>query len=133
VCARRSAGASTPHDLVVDAEGMTDVDSAGLDALGDLCDGPARDGVTMRVARMKTPVRHRLEVAGIAARIGSERFHPTVRAAVRASVDGERKSPGPDDARCCRLTEALGPRCASAGDPATAVEGEQRWRLDPFS
>ena len=64
---------SLPHDLVLDAEGMTHVDSAGLDALGDLCDDLARNGV-------------RLEEAGIAERIGRDRFHPTVRAAVSASA-----------------------------------------------
>jgi sulfate permease, SulP family len=36
---------SPPHDLVVDAEGMTDIDSAGLEALGDLHDGLAQEGV----------------------------------------------------------------------------------------
>jgi MFS superfamily sulfate permease-like transporter len=84
---------STPHDLVLDAEGVTDVDSAGLEALGDLCDGLARDGVTLRVARMKTQVRDELEDAGLAARIGQGRLHPTVRAAVRAAVDGEKDHP----------------------------------------
>ena len=80
---------SPPHALVLDAEAMTHVDSAGLDALGDLCDEPgARRRSTLRVARMKTPVRRRLEQAGIAERIGRDRFHPTVRAAVSASADG---------------------------------------------
>jgi SulP family sulfate permease len=76
------------HDLVLDAEGMSHVDSAGLAALGDLSEGLARDRVTLRVARMKTPVHDRLAEAGIADRIGRDRFHPTVRAAVRASSDG---------------------------------------------
>jgi sulfate permease, SulP family len=77
---------SPPHDLVLDAEGITHVDSAGLDALGDLCEDLARNGVTLRVARMKTPVQGELEEAGIAERIGRDRFHPTVRAAVSASA-----------------------------------------------
>ena len=79
---------SPPHDLVLDAEGMTHVDSAGLDALGDLCVDLERDGVRLRVARMKTPVQDRLEEAGIAERIGRDRFHPTVRAAVSAAAPG---------------------------------------------
>ena len=78
---------SSPHDLVFDAEGMTHVDSAGPDALGDLYDDLAHNGVTLRVARMKAPVRDRLEESGIAERIGRDRFHPTVRAAVSASAD----------------------------------------------
>ncbi len=76
---------SAAHDLVLDAEGMTHVDSAGLDALGDLSEDLAHDGVTLRVARMKPPVQDRLEDAGVAARIGHDHFHPTVRAAVSAS------------------------------------------------
>ena len=75
------------HDLVLDAEGMTDVDSAGLAALGDLSERLARDRIVLRVARMKTPIHDRLEEAGVTARIGRDRFHPTVRAAVRASTD----------------------------------------------
>ena len=82
---------SPPHDLVLDAEGMTHVDSAGLDALGDLQDDLQRDEVTLRVARMKSPVQDRLEDAGIAERIGRDHFHPTVRAAVGAATD---RAPG---------------------------------------
>ena len=91
---------SAPHDLVFDAEGMTHVDSAGLDALGDLCDDLARNGVTMRVARMNTPVRERLDDAGIAARIGRDRFYPTVHTAVRAAVHPGR----------ARITQGMMPR-----------------------
>jgi hypothetical protein len=35
---------------------------------------------------MKTPVRLRLEAAGVEGAIGVERFHPTVRAAVAEAV-----------------------------------------------
>jgi anti-anti-sigma regulatory factor len=75
------------HDLILDAEGMSHVDSAGLAALGDLSEGLARDRVTLRVARMKTPVHDSLAEAGVADRIGRDRFHPTVRGAVRAAED----------------------------------------------
>jgi SulP family sulfate permease len=77
---------SETHDLVLDAEGMTHIDVAGLEALSDLSAGLARDGITLRVARMKSPVRLRLEDAGVVRDIGPERFHPTVRAAVDASL-----------------------------------------------
>jgi MFS superfamily sulfate permease-like transporter len=81
------------HDLILDAEGMSHVDSAGLAALGDLGEGLARDGVTLRIARMKTPVHDRLADAGVADRIGRERFHPTVRVAVRAAATTPRDHP----------------------------------------
>jgi sulfate permease, SulP family len=80
------------HDLVLDAEGLTHIDVAGLEALGELTEGLARDGITLRIARMKTPVRQRLEDSGVARTIGLERFHPTVRAAVAETVPA---SPAP--------------------------------------
>jgi high affinity sulfate transporter 1 len=101
------AASTETHDLVLDAEGMTYVDAAGLDALAELTAALARDGITLRVARMKTPVQRRLDDAGVARAIGRERFHPTVRAAVEAAVSGSASidtspgddaSPGSDDA-----------------------------------
>jgi SulP family sulfate permease len=74
------------HDLVLDAEGMTHVDVAGLQALAELTAGLAREGITLHVARMKMPLRQRLEDAGVDRTIGLEHFHPTVRAAVAQAV-----------------------------------------------
>ena len=71
---------------MLDAEAMTHVDIAGLEALRELAEGLAGDGITLRVARMKTPVSTRLDDAGVTDAIGRERFHPTVRAAVDAAV-----------------------------------------------
>jgi SulP family sulfate permease len=61
---------------VLDAEAMSHVDSSGLKALADLSEGLAREQITMRVARMKTPVQELLEEAGIVDRIGLDHFHP---------------------------------------------------------
>ena len=77
---------SETHALVLDAEGLTDVDSAGLDAIADLVKSLAGAGIVLHVARMKTPVRERLDGADVTGVIGPERFHPTVRSAVRAVV-----------------------------------------------
>ena len=77
---------SDAHSLVLDAEGLTDVDSAGLDAIADLATGLGGEGIVLHVARMKAPVYERLEDADVADVIGPERFHPTVRAAVRAAA-----------------------------------------------
>ena len=77
---------SETHSLVLDAEGLTDVDSAGLDAITDLATRLAGEGIVLYVARMKTPVYERLENADVTDAIGPERFHPTVRAAVRAAA-----------------------------------------------
>jgi sulfate permease, SulP family len=78
------------HSLVLDAEGLTDVDSAGLDALADLATRLAGEGIVLHVARMKAPVHARLEDAHVTEVIGRERFHPTVRAAVRAAAPSGR-------------------------------------------
>jgi high affinity sulfate transporter 1 len=77
---------SETHSLVLDAEGLTDVDSAGLDAIAALATGLAAEGIVLHVARIKAPVRVRLDDARVADVIGPERFHPTVRAAVRAAA-----------------------------------------------
>jgi len=87
----RAAGNET-HGLVLDAEGMTHIDAAGLQALAELTATLERAGITLRVARMKAPIRRRLDDAGVARDIGDERFHPTVRDAVANAVtaDGAR-------------------------------------------
>jgi hypothetical protein len=38
--------------------------------------------VTFSVARAKSPLRQRLDEAGLTAKVGEERFYPAVRAAV---------------------------------------------------
>ena len=75
---------SAPHALVLDAEGITHVDTAGLAALDDLATSLGAEGITLDVARMKDHVRDGLAAAGTVERIGAEHFHPTVRAAVSA-------------------------------------------------
>jgi sulfate permease, SulP family len=78
-------GAPTPARwLVLDAEAITHVDAAGLAAIDSLLDALARDGISIVVARMKSPMRERFDAAGLTARIGARRFYPTVRAAVAA-------------------------------------------------
>jgi SulP family sulfate permease len=73
------------HWLVFNAEAITHVDSAGLDALEELTAELRRDGVTLLVARMKEHVRDRLQDAGTTEEIGAEHFHPTIRAAIEST------------------------------------------------
>jgi high affinity sulfate transporter 1 len=80
--ALRGAPGPPPRWLVLDAEGMSHVDAAGLDALQALVGELREDGVAVAVARVKGPVRQRLDDAGATAAIGSDNFFPTVRAAV---------------------------------------------------
>jgi sulfate permease, SulP family len=67
--------------LVLDAEAMTHIDSAGLQALEDLAGTLKADGIALHFARAKHPIADR-----IAERLTDARFHGTVRAAVRAAA-----------------------------------------------
>ncbi len=79
-----------PRCLVLDAEAIAHVDSAGSDALLELVEELEDEGVRTRVARIKQPVLDRLHVSGVADTIGTDRFHGTIRAAVEAARDGDR-------------------------------------------
>ena len=79
-----SGAATATHWLVFDAEGVTGIDASGVEALEQLHESLAADDITLVLARVKTPLYERLASTGIVVRIGSERFYPTVRAAVDA-------------------------------------------------
>ena len=68
--------------LVFDAEAMTHVDATGLDALGELVDELHGAGVTLVVARLRTPLYEQFDLVGLTDRIGLDRFYPSARIAV---------------------------------------------------
>jgi MFS superfamily sulfate permease-like transporter len=72
--------------LVFDAEAVTHVDSTGLDALDQLAKDLRAHEITLVVARLRTRMEEQLEAAGVTETIGSDRFYPSVRAAVGACV-----------------------------------------------
>jgi high affinity sulfate transporter 1 len=77
--------APTPARAVVfDAESVTHVDTAGLDALVELVDQLQAAEVEFRFADVKDHVFVMLNSGGTAERIGLEHFYPTITAAVRA-------------------------------------------------
>lgn len=82
--ALRGAPGEPPRWLVFDAEGVSHVDSAGLDMLQGLAGELRDEDVGVAIARLKAPVRQRLEEAGTAGAIGEDRFFATVREAVAA-------------------------------------------------
>ena len=76
---------------------MTQVDTAGLDALGDMTKGLRDDGIVLVLARLKAPLRDR---------VGDLPSYPTVRAAVAGvladtAARGSASPPG-GDAGCPR-------------------------------
>jgi MFS superfamily sulfate permease-like transporter len=74
--------------LVLDAEAMTHIDSAGLQALEDLAGTLDDDGIALHFARAKHPIVDR-----VAERVNGARFHGTVRAAVHAAARDQTEAP----------------------------------------
>ena len=74
--------------LVMDAEAMTHIDSAGLQALEDLAGSLDDDGIALHFARAKHPIADRL-----AEHAPGAHFHGTVRAAVHAAMRGQSEAP----------------------------------------
>jgi high affinity sulfate transporter 1 len=70
--------------LVVAAEPVTSVDVTSADMLVELERALEKQGVELHFAEMKDPVKDKLRRFGLLERFGSERFHPTVGAAVDA-------------------------------------------------
>jgi sulfate permease, SulP family len=77
---------TTAHWLVLDAEGISQIDATGMDALAQLVGELDQDDVTLVVARMRGELERHLGTAGLREQIGTDRFYPTVRAAVQACV-----------------------------------------------
>ena len=77
---------TTTHWLVLDAEGIAQIDSTGLEALGQLVEDLRADGVSLVVARMHAKLGDRLHKVPVYQQIGEGRFYPTVAAAVRGCV-----------------------------------------------
>jgi hypothetical protein len=62
--------------LVFDAEALAHLDSTGARALGDLIRSLRADGIVFVFARVKTPMRRRLEAAGIVGLVGPDHSTP---------------------------------------------------------
>jgi sulfate permease, SulP family len=77
-----------PRAVVLDAIGMSDIDFTGTRALRDLMDQLDGRGLNFAVARAGDHLRGNLQRAGLAARIGDERFFGSVDQAVRSLSGG---------------------------------------------
>jgi high affinity sulfate transporter 1 len=73
--------------LVVAAEPITDVDTTAAEMLWELDEDLEHRGIELAFAEMKGPVKDRLERYGLRARVGAERFYPTVGTAVKAYLE----------------------------------------------
>ena len=84
-----------PRWLVFDAEGVNQIDAAGIAALRELNAELAKEGTALVFARMKSPLQQRFDDSGLTVEIGAGRFHPTVKLAVDACVETDRGKSNP--------------------------------------
>ncbi len=78
--------------LLIDAEGITDLDTSAADILAELWSELASTGVELLMARVHGPVRDMLYRSGLEESIGPDRIYATV----RAGVEGYLKRRGDD-------------------------------------
>jgi high affinity sulfate transporter 1 len=79
---RELAGRDGTAWVVVAAEPITDVDVTAGEAVAQLQDDLAADGVTLAFAELKDPVRDSLRRYRLEAAVGPEHFYPTIGVAV---------------------------------------------------
>jgi MFS superfamily sulfate permease-like transporter len=73
-----------PRVFVIDTIGESDIDFTGARALEEVVGICEREGMAFGIARAGVHLHESLRRAGLAARIGEDRFFPTVDEAVRA-------------------------------------------------
>jgi len=84
------AEAETPVEwFLVDAERVFDMDITAADVIRTLLDEFEREQIVLAIARVSQPVSQMLDRTGLADRIGTNHFFPTVRTGVRAFIERE--------------------------------------------
>jgi high affinity sulfate transporter 1 len=94
----REVALSAPGNtaIVLDCGGMDFIDSQGSAKMSEILDLTRQAGVTLRLARLKPPVREVLERDGFVGRIGDDKIHGNVDHAVNAqlAVSGANRTDG---------------------------------------
>ena len=80
VLAITAAASPAPHTVVLDLSQSTELDLQTADTLGELADALARDGIELRLARVRAPALDVLTRSGLAERLP---VAPTLDAVVR--------------------------------------------------
>jgi len=88
------AGEPPIHDVLVNAEAITDLDTTGVEVLARLLEDLAAADVTLSFARVRSPVREMMQRTGLEEMIGADRFFLQVDEAVEALQ--HRLERGPD-------------------------------------
>ena len=87
VASRLDAADPRPTTLILDLEGVDQVDVTGAETLRELRRQTDRSGVRLVLARPRLTVVNSMRNVGVVDAIGEENIHPTVRAAV-AAING---------------------------------------------
>ncbi|MDP1876993.1 MAG: sulfate permease [Actinomycetota bacterium] len=93
--ARAAADTATtpPRWLLINMEGVTEVDITGLDALEEVRGHCERHGIVLALVRVKSELLEELHRHGVAGRIGGERIYPTLPTAVAAFIQWAQANP----------------------------------------
>jgi SulP family sulfate permease len=93
----RLVGESDPpvRDVVLDAEGIVDMDITGAETLDELLDELDERGVRLVLARVRTSLRTTLRRLGYDERLGPDAFHLHIRDAAADFVRRNRAEPSP--------------------------------------
>jgi SulP family sulfate permease len=83
------------REVVVDAEGMNDLDTTGVVALERVAAELRKRGARFSMARVRTSVRELMRRTGLEDEIGPENFHLRVEGAARAFLDRNPSHPPP--------------------------------------
>jgi anti-anti-sigma factor len=99
VQALRARRQSEVREIVLSCEGINFVDAQGAETLKELAELSGRDGIGLRLSRVKPEVLAVLERDGLVALIGPDRIHFTTPAAVEAAEAAVHASgsPAPGD------------------------------------
>ena len=77
--------------LLIDAEGIVDIDVTATEAISTLKCELERKGIVLAIARANHPLQKMLNRAGLTERIGAHHFYPTVRTGVQAFLEQQAK------------------------------------------
>jgi SulP family sulfate permease len=94
----RLVDASTPpvRTVILDAEGMVDMDITGAETLAALLDDLSERGTRLVLARVRSSLRSTMRRLDLEDRLGAENIHLSVRGAVGSTRDLAEPVPGGD-------------------------------------
>jgi len=115
--------------LVLDGEGINEIDASGIDALTTVNESLAKSGVELLIARAKRQLRQPLERVGLAEQIGNERIFRIRNQAIMYAWSKIDSCQREGCTQTCPLRAHM-PAPESAGSTPPASAGNRRRRRD---